>query len=91
MNGSILATYSLHDDLFLLCLKGKHYEISALITFSDFVSSYRPVARGGHRGAHFLRQKMKKIKRRKRKIKEKKDKRGENCHDTSLFYQFFLS
>ena len=50
MNGSILATYSLHDDLFLLCLKGKHYEISALITFSDFVSSYRPVARGGAQG-----------------------------------------
>jgi len=47
MNGSILATYSLQDDLFLLCLKGKHHEISALITFSDFVSSYRPVARGG--------------------------------------------
>ena len=86
MNGSILATFSLHDDLFLLCLKGKHYEISALITFSVFVSSYRPVARG----AHFLRQKLKKIKRRKRKIKEKKEKRGENCHDTSLFYQFFF-
>ena len=85
MNGSILATFSLHDDLFLLCLKGKHYEISALITFSVFVSSYRPVARG----AHFLRQKLKKIKRRKRKIKEKRIK-GEKIVMILVYFTNFF-